>query len=147
MERCLRGPRHMGILLASRNPSQQWRETDASKLKTCVQRGQQTQRVLSERKLISENSLEISIKFLASKPVRELRSAIRLNHEPLRESAQVVPDYVTSVVRKRDRTNRDTEQVAVQQVTTRLLLKKCRLECALVKCRAQRKNVRLWCVW
>ena len=68
--------------------------------------------ILCEGKLISENSLEISIKFLGLKPVRELRPAIRPNHEPLRGSAQVVPDYVTSVVRKRERTNRDTEQLA-----------------------------------
>ena len=39
MKECLRGLQHMGIQHATRNTSQQRRETDADRRKTCVQCG------------------------------------------------------------------------------------------------------------
>ena len=69
-------------------------------------------------RLIGECSVEISNKSLDSQPVMGLCSAIQPNHEPLRGSEQIVPDSVTSVVKERRRT-KDTEQVAMKNMTTR----------------------------
>ena len=70
-------------------------------------------------RLIGVCSVEISNnKSLDSQPVMGLCSAIQPNHEPLRGSEQIVPDSVTSVVKERRRT-KDTEQVAMKNMTTR----------------------------